>query len=123
MAPWSEPCADLGDRRGSRRSVTPVSGKGAGCRAPWFYAGALLSGLPASARAAAACWLSMLWWPYALRRLACRSIHRLWASHADCLVVPRPAPICVHEAPAARADRTVAWRPEAALQARTPLDA
>src|SRR5260370_27066729 len=93
--------------------------EGGGLPGAVVYAGALLSGLPASARAAAACWLSMLWWPYALRRLACWSIHRLWASHADCLVVPRAAPICVHEAPAARADRTVSWRPEAALRAAT----
>jgi hypothetical protein len=37
-------------------------GEAAGANAA-VYAGASLAGLPASARAAAACWLSMLWGP------------------------------------------------------------
>src|ERR1039457_5063621 len=63
------------------------------------------SAVPASARAAAACWSSMPLYPMRPCSSACWSIHRLWASHADCLLVPRAAPICDHEAPAPQAGR------------------
>ena len=111
MAPWSAPCADLGDRRGCRRSVTPVSGKGAGCRAPWSTpalcclgyllvrgrlrhagcpcAGGLMhcGGLPAGRSTGCGPPTRIAWW------------------------CPEQRRFCVHEARAARADRTVSWRP------------
>jgi DNA primase len=60
---------------------------------------------PARARAATSSSVSNPSWPDCPCWSACSSIHRVCASHADCLLIPRAAPIWAQEAPARRADR------------------